>query len=83
MATTDIVFDSIKKQAFELFGFDLCEWQPEVIVAQLDNQEEPSHVLCTGATDAGKIAIIFLPAFMRPGDITIIVSPLNLVTCRA
>jgi superfamily II DNA helicase RecQ len=80
MAMTDIVIDSINKLALELFGFKLCEWQPPVITAQLNNEKGPCHVLCTAATGAGKTAIMLLPALMRPRDITIIVSPLNLLT---
>lgn len=66
--------------ALELFWFSLCDWQLPAITFQVDTNH---HVFNVTATGGGKTATILITALINAKDsqeITIIVSPLNLLT---
>lgn len=63
--------------ALEHLGYNLHYWQEDFITAQQDNDGD---VLGTAPTGGGKTATIIIPIIMNPKRITLIVSPLNLLT---
>ena len=66
--------------ALELFCFLLCDWQLPIITIQVDSDH---HVYNVATTGGGKTATILIAALINAKDfneITVIVSPLNLLT---
>ena len=73
MAAHTLSVEEIKRKLYPHFGYHLCDFQAELIKAQLKD----SDVVTIAATGAGKTAAFHRPLFFDEHGLIVIVTPLN------
>ncbi|KAI6115259.1 P-loop containing nucleoside triphosphate hydrolase protein, partial [Pisolithus croceorrhizus] len=67
---------NLQTQTQQVFGVRPCLWQMRVAEEILRGEKD---IICMAGTGMGKTLTFWMPLLFRPGDIQIVVTPLNLL----